>query len=129
MALRFGELLVLEGNVCVRRCLSKSFFFPHFVFTAGHADVPGSRSFGFRSLRAHAEDLRVFLLLSVLCVLSICTCGALPRWWLVPLCVCASSTALLAISRNAVSYLLGVVFCEGSASSHSVLAAHFLGGG
>ena len=45
-----------------------------------------------------------------------------------PLCVRASSIALLAISRNAVSCLLRVVFCEGSASSQSVLAAHFLGG-
>ena len=41
----------------------------------GHADVSVPRSFGFRFLPAHAEDLGVFLLLSVLCVLSICTCG------------------------------------------------------
>ena len=83
----------------------KSFFFPHFVFTAGHADVPVPCSFGFRSLHVYAEDLGVFLL----CVLSLCTCGALPRWCLGPLCVRASLIAILAISGNAVSYLLRVV--------------------
>ena len=66
----------------------ESFFFPHFVFTAGHADVPVSRSFGLRSLHAYAEDLGVFHLLSVHCALSLCTCGALPRWCLGPLCSC-----------------------------------------
>ena len=86
------------------------------------------RSFGFWSLHAYAEDLGVFLLLSVLCILSLCTCSTLPRWCLGPLCVRASSVALLAISRNAVSYFLRVVFCEGSASPQSVLAVHFLSG-
>ena len=80
-ALGFGEFLVLEEDVCVGRCLGKSFFFPHFVFTAGRADVPVPRSFGFLLLRAYAEDLRVFS------------------------------------------------FSLSSASSQSVLAAHFLSGG
>ena len=105
----------------------KSFFFPHFVFTAGHVDVPLPLIFGFWSLHVYAEDVQVFLL-SILFVLSLCTCGALPRWCLDPLCVHHSLIALLEISRNAVSYLLRVVFCEGSASSQSILAAHFLGG-
>ena len=116
-----------KGMSALDEVWDKSFFFPHFVFTAGHADVPVPRSFGFRSLHAYAEDLGVFLL-SVLCVLTLCTCGTLPRWCLGPLCVGSSSIAVLAVSRDAVSYLLRVVFCEGSASSQSVLAAHFLGG-
>ena len=99
-ALGFGEFLVLEEGVCIGRCLGESFFFPHFVRTTGRADVPVLCSFGLLSLHAYAENLGVFLLLSVLCVLSICTCSTFPRWWLDPLCVYASSIALLGNLRE-----------------------------
>ena len=97
-ALGFGELLVLEEDGCVGRCLDESFFFPHFVLTAGRADVPVPRSFGLLLLRVYAEDLGIFLLLAVFCVLSICTSGSLPRWWLDSICVCATRLHFWAIS-------------------------------
>ena len=132
LSVRFSLSLVV--NVYVRvysRCggflSSQSFFFPHFIFTAGRADVRFFASLGFCPLRplilylrrtssvvVVGSTLRLCLLdcifgslkerhvvppvscfLCGLCVLSIRSCGGLPRWWLGPLCVRASSIALL----------------------------------